>query len=69
MLEIYKSIEKKIANDKVTHDIVRIKKIEDDCWINLHAPTEEEIDQVAEQEAREREEKAAAEKETNEVTE
>ena len=32
-------------------------------------PTEEEIDQVAEQEAREREEKAAAEKETNEVTE
>ncbi|MBO4494851.1 MAG: magnesium transporter CorA family protein [Clostridiales bacterium] len=46
MLEIYKSIEKKIANDKVTHDIVRIKKIEDDCWINLHAPTEEEIEEL-----------------------
>lgn len=42
MLEIYKSKEKQ-SKDKTIHVIERVSEIGDDCWINLHAPTEEEI--------------------------
>jgi len=46
MLEIYRSIEKKTSSDKIVHELKHIKEIQQDCWINLHAPTEEEIETV-----------------------
>ncbi|MBP5493093.1 MAG: magnesium transporter CorA family protein [Clostridiales bacterium] len=43
MLEIFKSIEKKTSDGKVSHIITQIDEISENTWIHLQEPTEEEM--------------------------
>lgn len=48
MLDIYKSIEKKASSERTVHELIKVDEIQDDTWIHLHAPSEEEIELISE---------------------
>ncbi|HOO61383.1 MAG TPA: CorA family divalent cation transporter, partial [Bacillota bacterium] len=43
MLEIYMTKQVTALKDKMVNRLERIDEICDDCWINMHAPTEDEL--------------------------
>ena len=46
MLSVYISEEVRTKNDKTVNKIRKTEKICDDCWVNLIAPSDEEIENL-----------------------
>lgn len=49
MIEIYDSSEFSDINGKITHMVKTSEQLRDNCWVDLYAPTEEEISNIREQ--------------------